>query len=57
MESERILHYIVESDSCEEQDSELQNVFKPFLPSILSLYITVTNPVSWISLIKLTQRR
>lgn len=31
MESERILPYIMESDSCEEQDSELQSIFKPFL--------------------------
>lgn len=41
MESERILVYVMESDSCEEQDSELQNIFRPFLPSVLSLYITV----------------
>lgn len=42
MESERILPCIMESDSYEEQDSELQSIFKPFLSSFLSLYITVT---------------
>lgn len=36
IESERLLPYIMETDSCEEQDSELQNIFKPFLSSFLS---------------------